>query len=143
MSTRPRTNRPATVNAAYWLWLVAAVASIVLCMLALTLPSDSIRESFTSSGSTDADVDSFLTVFRGFGVIFGVVGIGVGLMSGPVRAGDRRWRRALVALSAVAALLFVVGALVFSVAPLAVSLLLIVASVLAYRPSSREWFADA
>lgn len=128
--------RPRVVSVAYWLWLASAVLLIVVCMIALTLPSEQIRGSF----ETAEQGDSFLTVFRGFGVISGVVGLAVGLMSGPVRGGDRRFRRALVALSATVSLLLIFASLVFPVAPTVITVGLILAAVLVYRPSAREWF---
>lgn len=132
--------RTRVVSAAYWLWLASAVLLIVVCMIALTLPADQIRASFTTGGATDEQIDSFLTVFRGLGVIFGVVGLAVGLMSGPVRGGDRRFRRALVALSGAVALLLTFSALVFPFVLLVITVALVVAAVLVYRPSAREWF---
>lgn len=132
--------RPTVVAVAYWLWLASAVFLIVACMIALTLPSDQIRESFTTGGATREQIDSFLTVFRGLGVIFGVVGLAVGLMAGPVRGGDRRFRRALVSLSGAAALLLTFAALVFPFVLLVITIALVVAAVLVYRPSTREWF---
>ncbi|AMY21863.1 hypothetical protein A3Q41_00543 [Rhodococcoides fascians] len=132
--------RPRVVSTAYWLWLASAVMLIVVCMIALTLPVEQIRASFTDGGASDEQIDSFLTVFRGLGVIFGVVGLAVGLMSGPVRGGDRRFRRALVALSGATALLLTFAALVFPFVLLIITIALVVASVLVYRPSAREWF---
>ena len=128
--------RPRVVSAAYWLWLASAVLLIVVCMIALTLPADQIRASFSS----EAQGNSFLTVFRGLGVISGVVGLAVGLMSSHVRGGDPRFRRALVTLSGIAALLLIFAALVFPFVPLVITIGLVLAAVLVYRPSAREWF---
>lgn len=128
--------RPRVVSAAYWLWLISAVLLIAVCLIALTLPADQIRASFSS----EAQGNSFLTVFRGLGVMSGVVGLAVGLMSSHVRGGDRRFRRALVTLSGVAAVLLIFAGLVFPLVPLVIAVALVVAAVLAYRPSAREWF---
>ncbi|CCQ15148.1 putative uncharacterized protein [Rhodococcus sp. AW25M09] len=128
--------RPRVVSAAYWLWLASAVLLIVICMIALTLPADQIRASFSSAEQGD----SFLTVFRGLGVISGLVGLAVGLMSSHVRGGDRRFRRALVSLSGAAAMMLIFAGLVFPFVPLVITVGLIIAAVLVYRPSAREWF---
>ncbi|RZL72717.1 MAG: hypothetical protein EOP29_17550, partial [Rhodococcus sp. (in: high G+C Gram-positive bacteria)] len=53
--------RPRVVSTAYWLWLASAVMLIVVCMIALTLPVDQIRASFTDGGASDEQIDSFLT----------------------------------------------------------------------------------
>lgn len=133
--------RPRVVTIAYWLWLVSAVLSIVFALLIFTVPADSLRDTLTEQGSSDAAIDSFLTLLRGVAVISAVVGLVLGALSGPVKRGDARFRRALVALSAVFALIVLVSSTFLPPEVVVVTVLLAVASVLVYRPSAKAWFA--
>lgn len=137
MSSRPR-----AVSVAYWLWLVAAVLLVLFGLLAVTTSSDEIRRQFVENGNDPASVDSFVLLLRGIGVGSLVVGIVVGLLAGPVRTGDPRFRRALVTLSGVFALLSMATVLL-GLTPgvlLIVPILLVIAAVLVYRPGARDWF---
>lgn len=73
----PRTR---VVTAAFWCWVGASVMLI-------------------AGGLIAASWEGAPTVFRGAGVISAIAGAGVALLAGRSRAGDARYRRALIALS--------------------------------------------
>lgn len=133
------------VTIAYTLWLVAAVLLILVALLTLTFPVDQLRTSLAGQGATASEIDSYLSMIRVVGVVSGLLGLVLGFLAGPVRAGHARLRRGLVIVSLVVALLLaaVVFVLVLFQELLAVALVLVVACVLVYRPSAREWFAGA
>lgn len=135
--------RPRAVTIAYTLWLVAAVLLILVALLTLTVPVDQLRTSLAGQGATASEIDSYLSMIRVVGVVSGLLGLVLGFLAGPVRAGHARLRRVLVIVSLVVALLLaaVVFVLVLFQELLAVALVLVVACVLVYRPSAREWFA--
>ncbi|MBP1162499.1 hypothetical protein ABIC28_000031 [Rhodococcus sp. PvR044] len=135
--------RPRPVDVAYGLWLVCAALLVLFGLLALTSPGTAIREQLVEHGANPDSVDEFIVLLRGSGAVSLLTGLGVGLMAGPTRAGDPRFRRAVVALSAVFFVLQL-GLLATGlgqVPTLLVSLLALVASVLVYLRSSAEWFA--
>ena len=131
--------RPGVVTAAYVLWLISAVLLIAVGMVAFTLPIEQLREAFVEAGATDAEVDTFRSVLRAFGVLFAIIGLVTALLAAFVRNGDPRFRRALAALSIVFALFVFVAVLAFPPI-LLISIMLFVAVVLIYRPSARGWF---
>lgn len=134
-------NRPRNVTIAYWLWIVCAVLLILFGLLAFTASADAIREQFAEDKRDD--VDAFIKLLRGIGVISLLVGGVVGFLAGPVRKGDRRFRRTLATLSVVFAFLqifaVIVGLSPFALLLVAVGLL--VAAILVYRPQADAWFA--
>ncbi|MGW6375272.1 hypothetical protein ACWFRB_04295 [Rhodococcus sp. NPDC055112] len=135
--------RPRPVDVAYWLWLVCAALLVLFGLLALTSPGTAIREELVARGANPDSVDEFIVLLRGSGAVSLLTGLGVGLMAGPTRAGDPRFRRAVVALSVVFFVLQL-GLLATGlgqVPTLLVSVLALVASVLVYLRSSAEWFA--
>ncbi|MFC9787329.1 hypothetical protein [Rhodococcus sp. NPDC127528] len=134
--------RPRPVEIAYWLWLASAALLVLFGLLALTTSGSALRETLAERGADPAGVDALVLLLRGSGVVSLVVGLAVGLMSGPTRAGDPRFRRAVVALSVVYALiqcaLLLTG---LGQAPmLLVSIVLSAASVLVYLRSATGWF---
>ncbi|KAA0022358.1 hypothetical protein [Antrihabitans cavernicola] len=134
--------RPKTVSVAYWLWLAASVILVLFGLLALTSSGDAIRQQLVDNGVKPDNTDSFLVLLRGVGVGSLIVGIVTGLLSGPVRSGDPRFRRALVTLSGVFALLQI-AAVLLGLSPaflLIVPLLLVSAGILVFRQSSALWF---
>jgi hypothetical protein len=135
--------RPRPVDVAYWLWLVSAALLVLFGLLALTSPGTAIREQLVERGANPDSVDEFIVLLRGSGAVSLLTGLGVGLMAGPTRAGDARFRRAVVALSAVFFVLQLglMATGLGQVPTLLVSLLALVASVLVYLRSSAEWFA--
>nr|WP_296774676.1 hypothetical protein [Rhodococcus sp. (in: high G+C Gram-positive bacteria)] len=146
MSTEtPIDKRPRVVTVAYALWLVAAILLILVALVVLTVPVAQLRTALEDQGSSASDIDAYLSTIRVVGVVCGVFGLALGLLSGPMRAGHARVRRILVVASVVVAvlLLFVVFGLMLFQELLLVVLVLLAASVLVYRPGAREWFARA
>ncbi|SNT38107.1 hypothetical protein [Rhodococcoides kyotonense] len=143
MSTSvPAGARPGVVNAAYVLWLIAAVLLVLVALLTLTVPVDQLRPALEQQGTSSAAIDSYLSLIRVVGVVCAVLGLVVGFLAGPVRAGHGMLRRALVGISIFAALVLVLGVLALGAFQelLAIALVLLVACMLVYRPSARSWF---
>ncbi len=137
--------RPRVVTVAYVLWLAASVALILLALLVLTAPVDHVRDALATQGTTEADIDSYLSTVRVVGIVSALFGLAIGLLSGPMRAGHPVFRRLLVILSVVVTLLLlmvVLGLQLFQQL-LVVALILMAACALVYRPSAQEWFARA
>lgn len=134
--------RPRIVEVAFWLWVLAAVLLILGGLLAVTTSYGTLRHNFPSSVS-DADVHSFVTFYRGAGVICILLGLAVGYLAGRTRAGDRRFRRATVALSFAIVLLVIACVLLMRlVLPFALlaALALIVSAALITRAPASAWF---
>lgn len=114
--------RPSSVTAAFWLWLVSAVLLVAGGLLAAS-----------------ASIAAF---YRGAGVIFAVAGLMIGFLAGRARNGDARFRRAVVALSlGVIVLVGMCGVFgVVHVLALLAVIPLIVAAMLASRPTASAWF---
>ena len=127
------------------MWIVCAAVLVLFGLLAATSSADAIRQRLTEQHVSADNIEAFMQLLRITGVISLVVGLAVGLLAGPVRRGDERFRRALVALSAVFALIQI-AAVLFALSPpvlLVVPILLIGAGILVYRPGSRDWFTHA
>jgi hypothetical protein len=142
--TSRREGRPRNVEIAYWIWIVAAVLLVLFGALLSTASTDAAREVWEKNGNDPDGFAGYMRMLRGIGIISLVVGLGVGFLARPVRFGDARFRRALVALSFVFALVGL-GLVLIGIAPtifVIVPLLLIAAGVLVYRPSGNSWFTD-
>jgi hypothetical protein len=121
------TQRPRSVTAAFWLWLVSAVLLVSYGLFVVTV---------TLVGPT-----AFL---RASGGILIVTGVGLGYLAGKSRTGEWRYARAAVALSlglvVFLSILLAIQMLGFLVAP--VVLFLIVAAGLVMRTTTaNQWFA--
>lgn len=131
--------RPRTVVVAFWVWAVAAVLLILIGLIAVTTPGAGLREQLTGYGALDSAV---LTVRISGGLAL-LAGLGIGLTVSAVREGSSRARAVAtaisVAYSAVQMLLVLVG--LNTVFAMTVPLLLLVASVLVFRPEGHVWFA--
>ncbi|MDG3009925.1 hypothetical protein G4X40_07170 [Rhodococcus sp. D2-41] len=132
--------RPRVVEAAYWLWMLAAGLLIVLALLSLTTSSDAVRERFASADA--GHVDALVTLLRVSGGVWLFAAVVVGLLAGPVRAGHARLRPVLVGWSVVVAVLLLVQVAtgLTTAVLLPVPVLLLIAAVLAYRSSANIWF---
>jgi hypothetical protein len=86
--------RPRIVDAAFWSWLAAAAVLLFLGILGVV------------SHAPHAPV-----FFRGVGVILAVAGLAIGYLAGRTRRGDKRFRRAAVALAFTLAVLLIVFAM--------------------------------
>jgi hypothetical protein len=119
-------DRPGTVVAAFWCWVVAGVLTAAFGMLVATL--------------------SVAVFFRVAGVVLVLVGVAQGYLAGQARRGRQRLARAGVGLAmasvAVLALLLLMGtAAVLGVIVVAVIMtLLIVGSVMSQRATSQQWY---
>ncbi|OZE99562.1 hypothetical protein [Rhodococcoides fascians] len=138
-----RTARPRVVTAAYLLWLIAAVLLVFVALITLTVPVDPLRTSLADEGNTPAQIDSYLGTLRLLGAGCGLLGLVLGFLAGPVRAGHARMRAVSVLLSLVTVLLLLVVVFGFGLFSelLAVALVLIAACVVIYRPAATPWFA--
>ena len=123
MSAPVPPQRPRIVEAVFWLWLVAAVALVLLGLL-LGLHGGNLP-----------------ALFRGAGIIFAVAGLALGFLAGRTRAGDARLRRAAVGLSlALVVLLALFTVMTGGVLWLVPMILTMVGAVLIMRPSAQDWF---
>jgi hypothetical protein len=115
--------RPRVVEAVFWLWLLAAIALVLLGLLmALTR-------------------GNLPTVYRGAGILFAVAGLALGYLAGRTRAGRLRPRRAAVGLSlALVVLLALFTLLTGGILWLIPMILTMVGAVLIMRPSAQVWF---
>jgi uncharacterized membrane protein HdeD (DUF308 family) len=123
----PPAGRPRTVDAAFWLWLVAAVLLIVGGLLTATV-----------------SIPGFPAMFRIAGGIFAVVGVAMAVLAGRARAQDVRSRRAALAL-ALSATVVVALLAVFGVVHLLtlIALLPLIAGVVCItRPPAQTWFGE-
>lgn len=118
-------SRPRVVTAAFWCWVCASVLLVAFGLLL---------------ASSEDDVP---TLFRGVGVLFALAGLGLGYLAGRARLGDRRFRRAAVALALAVVVLLALFALI-SRGPiwLLAMVLAMVGAVLIMRPSAHQWYEE-
>jgi len=136
--------RPRLVSVAFWLLLAGAVLLIVGGLIAATVSFDVVRRAFDQS-MTDAQVHSFLLIYRATGVGAILTGCGLAFLAGRARRGDARYRRAVIALALVALVILGVIAVVAGVGqPIVLFGLLpiLVAVVLLTRPAVSAWYRD-
>lgn len=127
---------------AFWCWLVAAVLLVVVGMMALAVNFDALRGS-APDNITDDDLRSVINLYRVTGGIAILVGAGTGFLAGKVRrGGDKRFRRAAVALSGVATLILLVVSFSVGLVFLLPAVFLVAAALSVTRPSAQDWFDD-
>jgi hypothetical protein len=115
--------RPRVVEAAFWTWLAAAVLLVLGGLLIAT---------------SSAHIPAF---FRGAGALFAIAGFALGFLAGRTRQGDKRFRRAAVAMTWALAILVTLFALMtMGFIWLVIIVLLITATALALRPTATQWF---
>jgi biotin transporter BioY len=118
--------RPRVVDTAFWTWLAASVLLVLGGLLIAT-----------STGNIPG-------LFRGMGGLFAVAGFAMGYLAGRTRQGDKRFRRATVALTLALMILVTLFALsTMGFLWLVIIVLLITAATLAMRPVATEWFDAA
>lgn len=134
--------RPRPVTVAYWLWLACSALLVLFGLLAVTSSGAALRDQLLGNGAAPDDLDSLILLLRGSGAVALLVGLAVGLMAGPARAGDGRFRRALVALSAVFTFLelALLPTGVGQAPVLLVAVVTLAAGMLVYLPSATAWF---
>ncbi|MBA0045957.1 hypothetical protein [Mycobacteroides sp. LB1] len=137
----PEQPRPRIVDVAFWFWAVAAAALFLNGLAGVTQRFGPVRAA-AKPALTDGDVRNLVTYFRVWGVLCILLAIGIAFLAGRTRQGDKRFRRALIALSVVSVLGAIVMAGFGSVGPLLLiaALSLIVANVLIIRPTAQDWF---
>ncbi|HZA10828.1 hypothetical protein [Mycobacterium sp.] len=119
--------RPRIVDAALWSWLAAAALLVLGGLLIATL--------------TDSRAPGF---FRGAGAVFAVSGLALGYLAGRTRRGDKRFRRATVALTLALTVLLTLFALyTMGFLWLLIIVALITGTTLATRAAATEWFDTA
>jgi hypothetical protein len=117
--------RPRVVEAAFWTWLAAAVLLVLGGLLIAT---------------SSAHIPAF---FRGAGALFAVTGFALGFLAGRTRQGDKRFRRAAVAMTwALAVLVTLFALMTMGFIWLVIIVLLIAAAAMALRPAASQWFDD-
>lgn len=130
--------RPRVVDAAFWLWAVGAVLLILLGLITVTTSSDGLREQLAGTDNVGTEV----LLVRVLGGLSLAVGLTIGLVVHGVREGRRRSRFVAVVASAcyavVQMLLVLVG--LHTVFAMTLPLILLVASVLVFRPEGHGWF---
>jgi hypothetical protein len=115
--------RPRVVDAAFWAWLAAAVLLVLSGLLIAT---------------SSASIPGF---FRGAGALFALAGFAMGFLAGRTRQGDKRFRRATVAMTLTLTVLVTLFALTtMGFIWLVIIVLLITAAALATRPAATDWF---
>jgi peptidoglycan/LPS O-acetylase OafA/YrhL len=115
--------RPRVVEAAFWTWLAAAVLLVLGGLLV---------------AASSAHIPVFI---RGAGALFAVAGFATGYLAGRTRQGDKRFRRATVALTLALTVLVTLFALsTLGFLWVLIIVLLITAAVLVMRPAATEWF---
>ncbi|MBV9089696.1 MAG: hypothetical protein JO044_07305 [Mycobacteriaceae bacterium] len=133
--------RPRIVDVAFWSWLAGAVLLILGGLLALTTRFDTVRRA-AAAGVSDEQIHAFLAFYRGAGAICIFLGVAIGYLAGRTRSGDKRFRRAAVALSLVGAAVLAVGAFVqiVTLPSLLAMIALIVGAGMVTRPAASAWF---
>ncbi|BBY87190.1 hypothetical protein [Mycolicibacterium tokaiense] len=137
MTPTSATPRPKAVDTAFWLLVAGAILLVINGLMATTL-------SFSAS-ATDPRVANLLVFQRGAGILFVVVGAALGFVSGKMRQGDPRFRRATIAFAATITVL-VLGLAVLAKAVFVVALLavvpIIVGALALTRPPVVAWFIE-
>lgn len=121
-------DRPSSVVAAFWSWVVAAVLTAAFGMLLAT--------------QVTAGTPLFVQLA---GVLLIVVGLAQGYLAGRALKGQKRFASAAVGLAMASivllALLLLFGASVLGIAIVAViMILLITGSAMNQRPTSQQWY---
>jgi hypothetical protein len=133
--------RPRIVDMAFWSWLAGAGLLILGGLLSVTTRFDTVRHA-AAAEVTDEQIRSFLAFYRAAGAICIFLGVAIGYLAGKTRNGDKRFRRAAVALSLVGAVLLAVGAFaqIVTLPSLLAMIALIVGAGMVTRPSASSWF---
>lgn len=130
--------RPRVVDVAFWLWALGAILLILLGLITVTTSSDGLREQLAGTDGVDTEI----LLVRALGGLSLAVGLAIGLVVHGVREGSPRARFVAVLLSAVYSvvqmLLVLVG--LHTVFAMTLPLMLLVASVLVFRPEGYGWF---
>lgn len=137
----PEQPRPRIVDVAFWFWVVSSAALFLNGLAGVTQRFDAVRAA-AKPELTDAEIRNLVTYFRAWGMLCILLAAGIAFLAGRTRQGDKRYRRALIALSLVSVLGAIAMASTGSVGPLLLvaALSLVVANVLIIRPTAQNWF---
>src|ERR1700738_1095059 len=91
--------RPRIVDVALWCWATAAVLLILGGLLEITMVKFSDLRNAYPASVPDADIRSLFANYRAVAIVSMVLGMAIGYLAGRTRRGDKRFRRATVALS--------------------------------------------
>ena len=142
MTTAPP--RPRIVDLAFWSWIVSTALLVVGGVLSATT-GFRIARGQVPDNITDEQLRTFLMFYRGLGWICVLLGVAIGYLAYRTYHGDRRFRRAAVALSlASVAVLGFCALLVVPPHPFALlaAVALLVAAGLVTRDSAIAWFGS-
>jgi hypothetical protein len=113
--------RPRSVDVAFYAWTAAGIVLVLLGMILVT-----------------SNVPMF---FRGVGFILMIVGLAQAYLGSRARGGDKRFRRAAIALALTFSVLLIVLVFIYvRLLWLLPMILLMVGAYGASRPSADEWF---
>src|SRR5271165_6506304 len=122
--------RPRIVDVAFWSWLAAAVLLIVGGILPQFLSFGTVRSAALKT-VTDEQIRSWLLLHKSAGVVGVLLGLAIAYLASRTRRGDKRFRRAAVALSLAGVVLLAIG---WFAAIVAVGLIT--------RPNAAAWFDE-
>lgn len=129
---------PRAVQVAFWCWVTAAALLLLGGLLEVWL----LRDARPANGQ-DEQARTLILYYRGVGVLCIVLGIAIGFLAGRTRRGDKRFRRATVALSIASVVLLLTAEILLRGVslPAVVALIpLLVAVVSVTRDSASPWF---
>ncbi|THG31694.1 hypothetical protein [Naasia lichenicola] len=143
----PEPTRPATVTAAFWLWIGAAALSLV--SLIITIVSfDSVRQEALSvvdaQGNSDVlpdgSVDAILNATFGASIAFAVIGLALYVVFAILVRRGMGWARWVLLAFAALSIFGIIGQYGVGAAQF---VCLALGTVLVFLPRSREFFAAA
>lgn len=144
----PEVEQPPSIRTAVRLMFVGAALSVLSVLVSFT-QTDAMREAIEDSDSslTASEVDAVVSVVVAFGVVFGLVGVGLWIWMAIANGRGKSWARVVATVFAglnVAGTLFSLaggGAIGASVAlGLVSAVLAAVILVLLYRPESSRFY---
>lgn len=135
--------RPRIVDVAFWSWLAAAVLLIVGGILPQFLSFGTVRSAALKT-VTDEQIRSWLLLHKSAGVVGVLLGLAIAYLASRTRRGDKRFRRAAVALSLAGVVLLAIGwfATIVTLYALPAMIALIVAVGLITRPNAAAWYDE-
>lgn len=136
--------RPTALTAAFWCLLAGAVLMLAGGLMTATVDYRTLREAAPATVS-DQSVRDTVAVYRGTGIMIVAFAAVLITLTGRVRGGDARSRRAVLVLGLLLAVLLSAAA-ALQLAPVSVLVMLgllpiIVGVLLLSRPVVAEWFA--
>ncbi|GAA2005479.1 hypothetical protein JL107_04770 [Nakamurella flavida] len=143
----PAVPRPGTVEAAFWIYLVSAIASFVLSLLVFTESGkqtlrDAVRQGEQVQGMTE---DQLVQTLQIVAVVVGAVVVAIALLFVFKMRAGRNWARIVITIFSVLNLLSLFGGVRsgLSTTDFIGPVIAIVALVLMWLPASNEYFAAA